>query len=75
MQIINLDYARFCPMIQEEIDYMSRVPYGLAIGNLMYDMHEAKHCTCSESCEQDYEKSKSLVDNEGAAKAEDKSED
>ena len=25
-----------CPKIQEEIDHMSKVPYSLAVGNLMY---------------------------------------
>jgi hypothetical protein len=27
-----------CPKTQEEIEYMSRVPYSSAVGNLMYAM-------------------------------------
>ena len=27
-----------CPKAQEEIDYMSKVPYSLVVGNLMYAM-------------------------------------
>jgi hypothetical protein len=27
-----------CPKTQEEIEYMSRVPYSLAVGSLMYAM-------------------------------------
>ena len=27
-----------CPHTQEEIDYMSRIPYSLAVGSLMYAM-------------------------------------
>ena len=27
-----------CPKVQEEIEYMSKVPYSLAVGSLMYSM-------------------------------------
>ena len=27
-----------CPETQEEIDYMSKIPYSLAVGSLMYAM-------------------------------------
>jgi len=27
-----------CPKTQEEIEYMSKVPYSLAVGSLMYEM-------------------------------------
>ena len=27
-----------CPETQEEIDYMSKIPYSSVIGSLMYDM-------------------------------------
>ena len=37
---------------KEERDHMSKVPYALAIGNLMYAMvYKTRNCTCSGSCE------------------------
>ena len=49
-----------CPKKQEEIEYMSKVPYSSALGILMYAMVCTRPdiCTCSESCEQVYEQSK-----------------
>ena len=45
-----------CPETQEEIDYMSSIPYSSTIGSLMYGIvHKTRYCTCSGSCEQVYE--------------------
>ena len=48
-----------CPKTQEEIEYMSKVPYSSAVDNLMYAMvHKTKYYTCNGSCEQVYEQSR-----------------
>ena len=42
-----------CPKTQEEIDYMSKVPYSSVVGSLMYAMvlHKTRYFTCNGSCE------------------------
>ena len=37
------------PKTEEERDYMSKMPYALAIGS--YGVYKARHCTCNESYE------------------------
>ena len=44
-----------CPKTQEDIEYMSKVPYQSTVGSLMYaicnGVHKTRYCTCSGSCE------------------------
>jgi hypothetical protein len=49
-----------CPKTQEEIEYMSRVPYSSTVGKLDVcdGLHKTKYCTCSGSCEKVYEQSR-----------------
>ena len=49
-----------CPKTQEEIEYMSKVPYSSTIGSLMYAMVFTRLdiALCSGSCEKVYEQSK-----------------
>lgn len=36
-----------CPTSERDKEEMKKVPYASAVGSLMYDVHKARHLSCS----------------------------